>query len=521
MKRSLVLYIFLLIVSLTYSAQLDSSYSAEQFLKERFRMSTLPPAEAKDYFTEASRFFLAQQDTSNYIKSQVKLSDIAKREGHFNQSFDILFEVQALSYALDDKSAAVEVHHLLGILYGIYGFDSTALEQTKTAHSLLTTSCPNINNTRLISSYLDVAVRYIAMSDYPNALLYLDSCYIINETHQRLHYIDAYYGYVYSQLKNYPKAREYFQGLEGYFEQNKSGFLPSLYYFLAQYYGQKNNNTKAISYYEKAIDAIDDLQTYLNLKPDILEHLSELYYQNGQTLLAYLKLEASKILSDSLYNTQSQQNRTLFEVKNNYKEDLIQKEEIITAQNKLLDAKRKATFRLKLLISFLVLMVFIVGFALRIRYKMRHLAKEKHLDELKNTEILEVKNKELTANALQMVEKEQEIKELLEALKASSPERHKALSRKLKHSNKKIWSDFNLRFTQTNSVFYKKLQEQYPDLTPTDLKHCALIRLNFDSKEMSDLLGISVNSVHMARSRIRKKMGMERADSLSQYLNAI
>jgi len=63
--------------------------------------------------------------------------------------------------------------------------------------------------------------------------------------------------------------------------------------------------------------------------------------------------------------------------------------------------------------------------------------------------------------------------------------------------------------------------EQYPDLTPADLKRCALVKLNFDCKEMSYLIGISANSVQMARSRIRKKMNLGRNDSLSNYLNKI
>ena len=152
---------------------------------------------------------------------------------------------------------------------------------------------------------------------------------------------------------------------------------------------------------------------------------------------------------------------------------------------------------------------------------MKKTVLEKKLNDEKNKTILSVKNKELTANALQIIEKEQLVKELLDEVKIKLPNSHKTFQNKYKQSSKKIWQDFHLRFTQINKGFYDQLLKQYPSLTPTDLKHCALIKLNFDSKEMSHFLGISVNSVHMARSRIRKKMNLKREENLNIFLNKI
>jgi len=62
---------------------------------------------------------------------------------------------------------------------------------------------------------------------------------------------------------------------------------------------------------------------------------------------------------------------------------------------------------------------------------------------------------------------------------------------------------------------------QHDSLTPTEEKHCELIKLKFDSKEMARLLNISVSSVHISRYRIRKKMRLERGDDLSNYIASI
>lgn len=515
---------FLLILNLLFLSTgiaKSANYDFSQFASQRFKMTQQSIEVGKDYFTQASDFFMAKGDTANYLRCQVNLGQIAKREGQYNAGFDLMFDALPLAVEIADKEPEVEIHHLIGVLYGIYDQDSIGLEHTLMAHQIIVeqTKDDKTLSWRLMSSYLDVAIRFIEMEEYADALTYLDSCYLINSTSERLYYIDAYYANVYTQLGDYSKAAYYLEGLGSYFSQNKSGFLSTIYYFEAELKFKQKLYSKAISYYRLSLNAISDLETDLELKAKVLEHLATAYSLTGQGSKAYAALQESKEISDRLFNTQSQQNQALFEIKNKYRENLIIKTEELEAQNKLLKISQKATNRMKWLIIIIVFTTLISYLAFRYRYKVQHLYKEQELEHQKSAEMLDFKNKELTANALQMVEKEQDIKELLEALKSSAPEKHKALSRKLKHSNKKIWSDFNLRFTQTNDAFYKKLQEHYPELTPTDLKHCALVRLNFDSKEMSDLLGISINSVHMARSRIRKKMGLERSESLVTVLS--
>ncbi|MFW2376918.1 MAG: helix-turn-helix transcriptional regulator, partial [Cellulophaga baltica] len=78
--------------------------------------------------------------------------------------------------------------------------------------------------------------------------------------------------------------------------------------------------------------------------------------------------------------------------------------------------------------------------------------------------------------------------------------------------------EFEARFTAINQSFYKNLKDTYPSLSQTDLKLCALVKLNFSSKEMSSLLGISIESVHTSRYRLRKKLNLERNDNLTEFI---
>ena len=72
----------------------------------------------------------------------------------------------------------------------------------------------------------------------------------------------------------------------------------------------------------------------------------------------------------------------------------------------------------------------------------------------------------------------------------------------------KNWKEFEARFVEINSIFHKVLTDQFPNLTANELKLCALIKLNFSGKEMANLLGIGLESIHTLRYRLRKKMGL-------------
>ena len=112
-----------------------------------------------------------------------------------------------------------------------------------------------------------------------------------------------------------------------------------------------------------------------------------------------------------------------------------------------------------------------------------------------------------------------EIKNTLLSLKKS--DNNKTLDEilnKIKINSKQDWNEFNIRFTSVNKDFYKTLSEKFPELTQRDHKLCALIKLNFTSKEISQLLGISMESVNTSRYRLRKKMQLSKTDNLTEYI---
>ncbi|MBO9566722.1 MAG: hypothetical protein J7621_28375 [Niastella sp.] len=87
--------------------------------------------------------------------------------------------------------------------------------------------------------------------------------------------------------------------------------------------------------------------------------------------------------------------------------------------------------------------------------------------------------------------------------------------------NDHYWDQFVTHFDQVYSDYLTILKARYPALSPTELKLCAYLRMNLSSKEISQLMNISVRSVEIARYRLRKKLQLETDDNLSEFLISI
>ncbi len=146
--------------------------------------------------------------------------------------------------------------------------------------------------------------------------------------------------------------------------------------------------------------------------------------------------------------------------------------------------------------------------------------KKKEKEQQLQNEI-EYKESQLTAMAVQMLQKNELLQELKETLASEKDSDHnnplnKIINKGLTHD--KDWSDFNMHFESINKNFYTRLKTAYPDISPNDLKICALIKLNLSIKEMAAILNISPDSVKTARYRLRKKLQLNSEDNLTDFI---
>ena len=78
--------------------------------------------------------------------------------------------------------------------------------------------------------------------------------------------------------------------------------------------------------------------------------------------------------------------------------------------------------------------------------------------------------------------------------------------------------DFTKHFDKVHSDFVVGLKEKHPTITGNELKLCAYLRMNLSTKEIAQLMNISVRGVEISRYRLRKKLELPTEISLFDYL---
>lgn len=157
--------------------------------------------------------------------------------------------------------------------------------------------------------------------------------------------------------------------------------------------------------------------------------------------------------------------------------------------------------------------------------------KEKGMIALQNSKLegeLQFKNKELATVTMHLVERGGLLSSIKEELltvikKANIPNlatQFKGVFKMISDTEKNDddWNRFALYFDQVHNNFLSTLKTKFPQLSPTDLKLCAYLRLNLSSKEIAQLLNISLKGVEVSRYRIRKKFNLSTEVNLYDFL---
>jgi len=159
---------------------------------------------------------------------------------------------------------------------------------------------------------------------------------------------------------------------------------------------------------------------------------------------------------------------------------------------------------------------------------------EKELIKVQNDKLggeVDFKNRELATVTMHLVERGRvlsNIKEVLsQTVKKLEPtvtqDHFKRVMRLFEEAenNEEDWEQFSRHFDEVHNNFLYTLKRRYPDLSTTDLKLCAYLRINLTTKEIAQSLGISVRGVETSRYRLRKKLELPADMGLYDFLLAV
>jgi ligand-binding sensor domain-containing protein len=156
---------------------------------------------------------------------------------------------------------------------------------------------------------------------------------------------------------------------------------------------------------------------------------------------------------------------------------------------------------------------------------------EKEIIQLQNEKLINeviYKNKELADVSLHLVERTDALVKVKDELQRLQKKAGGNLDVKRViqlvdeiEKNDANWEQFAAHFDEINNDFIKKLKKRFPLLTSTDLKVCAYLQLKLASKEIAQLMNISVRGVEISRYRLRKKLQIPSKQTLNDFLNEI
>ncbi len=437
------------------------------------------------------------------------IADIYLETSQYLKSLDYIFESLNLYQELNEKPGIARALSEIGIIYKKNDQSEKALKYFLQAHKIkleLSEGKPIIGELNNIGSI------YFRNEEYEKALRYYLEASEINQGKDPMR--ECVYrnniGNCYRMLEVYNLAIENYLEAHKIADEIKYNVIIVLTQInLAQIYLITNEPEKS---------KVCALEAYTNSqKHNMLAEMSmaasalhNYYLFVKDTANAYNYAVIEYQFKDSLRIDESQNKIAQLEITNEFEK---RKQEILIEKEK----KENFYFFTGVILTIVFIAVLILLFyRQKSKDKWKELAKQKVENELTN------KNKELAINVMSLMKKNELLtglsKELYEVMKTVKGEETKSvinkIAMKIQHSSEtEIWEEFELRFREVYGEFYETLLKKYPDLTPSEQKLCAFLKLNMSSKDISELTGHSLSSIDKARYRLRKKLHLKNSQT--------
>lgn len=423
---------------------------------------------------------------------------------------------------------------------------------------------------RLQRLYLNIGSIFIKSNEFAESQKYTSKALVaFLEMGDTLEAAQAYsnLGIVYINIGDYQTAKKYYlEALEIYQKQNASISVASTYHQLAEIEQAKGNYNEAITLLVKAKSLAEDniitqfegpKQLIINninvelgknyILTNDLENAYKYLITGYHSSVKYRQLEYAgtaanylhqfwekkinpdsalfyhrlfKGYSDSLYEEVNNRKLALQEAQFNFEQQTIREKQ---ERDKEEELRKRNRFFLLITIVILVLILLLLILLLRLnRIKMKK--SEIEQDNLRNE--LDLKNKELTTYLIYQVKNNEFILNISNKLKKilwKATQGNKQLINELireieTDASSDNWDEFIVRFQQVHIDFYKNLGSKYPDLTSNELRLCAFLKLNMNTKDIASITYQSEKSITVARWRLRQKLGLQKEERLSAFL---
>jgi len=481
--------------------------------------------------------------------------------GSYDEALNYYFNTLKVAVKIGEIEKQAAIKNNIAIIYSINKDHEKALEWFNKVLDVYKTEK---NMVRIAMTWVNMANIFDEQGEYEKGLEYLSKAIpILIEYGEKQKFALTLnsQGYLYLKLKkydaafqNYKRALEIAESIK--FERGVVGASINL----GEYSVAVKDYNKALLFFEKALNISTESNDKEHIK-DCYKGISKVYALKGDFAKALESTEHFMLYKDELYNDRTQKQIKELQIK--YETE--KKEEEIGLLQVRMRTQRRNQIILVVGLIIISLLILRVLYLRQLNFKRKNLlleqvslmdklalekmdsekrekdienlrlqeellAKEEisRLKQLKYKEELKHKERELAANALHVVSKNEtldSLKKSVEAvLTADKNEVKRSLQRLIQEIDGNInldqdWEMFKMHFEEVHQDFFKRLVARYSDLNTNDLRFCAYLRLNLDAKEIARVLNISVNAIEKRRYRLRKKLGLNSSENLFEFLS--
>lgn len=475
-----------------------------------FKLSLQHAIKAVDY---------AKNSKNNLLlgKAYVEIGKATYYCNDFVYSLEVFLKAKEIFINESDFKNLFSTYVLLGKIYSKIYDNNTAMQNYQTAINIYENVLSKTEPSFMISPsvYASIGLNYFNSNDTESAEEYTLKAIELSEKSDSSE-LDIFYlnlANIQIAKKNFGKAHEILLNTENFCKNKLS--LGGLKLTSASLYISSKEYDKALDNIEEVLKIGISLNSYALLKEAYYMRscINEEFGEYRQALNDYKK---SEFYSNYLFNKE----------KIDSLQQLKYASEFHIREAELIDHNNKTKISAIIIIIISITIVIIVFCSIFIiRSKFNNILSKKNVLE-KN---LELKNRELISKTLFIIEKNEAINSAINELVSLKNELRNITKKdylqncisKLKNvSEENSLSSFETYFNNVYESFYTNLKKDFNELTPSDLRMCALLRLNLTSKEISAILNQSVGSIDVTRSRIRKKLGLtDNNENLVKFLS--
>lgn len=513
--------------------------------------------------------------SSKYIDSLLLDAVITSREKNFDVALNKLNFVIEEAKAIEDIKNQIIGNINLGNLYLYYNSEEEGLNFLFQSLDL----AQEHNYEELLNSiFNNIGIVYSTNGKYELAEEYFNKALTINKKRNEsdkiaINLINL--GNIKDETRDFKKATEYYtQALEIFTEIKDTINISAVLNNIGNIYYNEDNFNEARTFYKEAITLIENQSVHIYLPFFKLNYGKTLYQfeeyhaalnniQNAlDSFLIYKNtdkiIECYNWLAKVQEGSENREKAIMY-----YNECLAWKDTLLNEKNQqwVSEMQMKYEFGKKekqiewlhfkasqekriwigsilalLLISGLLIYSFKIkntnlGQKNIILQKEQELARlevsKNQLEQEKLRQEIEIKNRELASKALHLVNKNEMLNSITDILDKVNLEQETQNANLVRNAKRTIirninldeqWEDFKIHFEEVHANFFRQLLEDYPTLSQTDLRFCAYLLINLDSKEIAQVSNISPDSVRKRKQRLKEKLNISKEQDLRTIL---